>query len=210
MRLAKAAVALLALCGLVQPVKADQASLAAEIAALGTREVSSPEGPKRDWLETEVSDCTLHWRKYVQEPGQEKYLLSADAIPLEGVLFRKVRNFNEMTKPDAATKAPNDGAPALAAVEPVPSAPETTPPEQVLLYLDYTMTSGWVVERLVPVEKDPRAPFRSGPVIAGRAYVIAERNRGGVFFQGLQDLDLPNRYLHAIETYRDSYCRLLG
>ncbi|SOC21912.1 hypothetical protein SAMN05877809_11911, partial [Rhodobacter sp. JA431] len=204
------AVALCAFLGFAQPVQADQASLAAEIAALGTREVSSPERPKRDWLETEVSDCTLHWRKYVQEPGEEKYLLSADAIPLEGVEFGKVIDFMDFAKPDAATKAPNDGAPALAAVEPVPSAPETTPPEQAMLYLDYKMTAGWVVERLVPVEKDPRPPFRSGPVIAGRAYVIAERNRGGVFFQGLQDLDLPNRYLRAIETYRDSYCRLLG
>lgn len=169
--------------------QANQRQHAAQIEKLGTMIAQfSRQGEQEHRIVTRLQDCDLTITHFKTKADGRERMEWQDDIPLKAMLFND---------PDAEGKLAQ-------------SAGFDREGEPVFRVLLYKVREPQHITRLIPTEKDPQAPVRPGPIIAGTQYSIGERQRGGITYQGIRDPNAPEAFARAIVAYKATYCLLIG
>jgi hypothetical protein len=173
-----------------QQAQANQRQAAAQIEQLGT--MVAQYGPGRTIthrIVTRLQDCDLtitHFKPYSDNAERIEW---QDEIPLSAMLFNDPDDQGNFSHPTAFGQ--REGEP-------------------IFRVLMYKVLEPRFIARLVPTEKDPRAPVKPGPIIAGTQYSLGERQRGGITYLGIRDPNAPEAFARAIVEYKANYCQLIG
>lgn len=169
--------------------QANQRQDAARIEKLGTMVAQfSRQGDQEHRIVTRLQDCALTITHFKTNADGAERMEWQDEIPLASMRFND---------PDTEGKLAQ-------------SAGFQREGEPIFRVLMYKVLEPQFIARLIPTEKDPRAPVKPGPIIAGTQYSIGERQRGGITYIGVRDADTPEAFARAIVDYKASYCQLIG